>query len=89
MVLLPALVLGPEVKGTRVLQVRGKHDGLVAGLAGKLDAEVPGIEGDEDEIEVLGRQVLRGKRVKSGDGVSEGAGISDMLPRQRREARCR
>jgi hypothetical protein len=38
MVLLPALVLGSQIKGAGMLQVRGKNDGLVASLAWQLDA---------------------------------------------------
>lgn len=53
--LLPALILGPEIKGTRVLEVRWKHDGLVARLPRKLHAKIPGVQGDEGEFQVLGQ----------------------------------
>ena len=87
-VLLPTLILCAQVKGARVLEVGRQHDGLVAGLSRKLDAKVPGIEGDEDKVEVLGSQILGGKGIESADGVPEGTGISDVLPRERRQARC-
>lgn len=72
-----------------MLQIRRQHDSLVAGFSGKLDAQVPGIEGDEYEVEVLGCKVLGGKRIEPADGVSEGTGISDMLPSEGRQARCK
>jgi hypothetical protein len=52
-VLLPSLVFGTELEGAGVLQIGGKHDRLVAGLAGELDPQIPGLEGNEDEVEVL------------------------------------
>lgn len=87
--LLPALVFGAEVKGSRVLQVGGQHNGLVASFARKLDAEVPGIEGDEDEVEVLGGKILGSKCVESSDSISKGTSVSNVLPSQRRQTRCR
>lgn len=88
-VLLPALVLGAEIEGARVLEVGRQHDGLVAGFARKLHTEVPGIECDKDEVEVLGGQVLGSERVESGDSVSKGTSVSNMLPSQSGQARCR
>ncbi len=82
MVLLPSLVFGAELEGARVLEVGGQDDRLVAGLAGELDAQVPGLEGDEDEVEVLRGEVLRGEGVEAVDGVPEGAGVPDVLPGQ-------
>ena len=87
MTLLPALVLGAEIEGARVLQIRGQHDSLVAGLAWKLDPEVPGIEGNEDKVEVLAREVLVGEGVESSDSVSKGTRVSDMFPSQGSQTR--
>lgn len=87
-VLLPALVFGSQVEGSGVLKIGGEDDGLVAGLAGKLDAEVPGIEGDKGKVEVLGSQVLGSKGVESRDGVSKGSRVSDVLPSEGGQARC-
>ena len=88
MVLLPSLILGAEVEGAGVLQVRGENDGLVAGLAWQLDTQVPGIEGDEDEVEILGRQVLGNELIESSDSVSKGTRGSNILPSQGGQARC-
>lgn len=88
-VLLPALILGSQIKGARVLQVRWKHNRLVTGLAWELHAKVPGIEGDEDKVEILGREVLGSKGVEAVHGVSEGAGVSHMFPRQGSKARAK
>jgi hypothetical protein len=85
--LLPALVLGAQVKGARVLQVRRQHHGLVTSLSRQLDAEVPGIEGDKDKIEVLGREMLIDKGIEPIDGVAETAGGPNMLPGERGKAR--
>ena len=87
MVLLPSLVLGAKVKGPRVLEIGRKHDSLVAGFPRKLDTQVPGIERNKDKVQVLGRQMLRGEGVEPVDGVSEGAGVTDMFPRQGCQAR--
>lgn len=85
--LLPPLVLGTEVEGPRVLEVWGEDDGLVASLAGELDTEVPGIEGDEDEVEVLRRQVLVGESIEPVNSISKGTSVSNVLPSQSRETR--
>ena len=87
--LLPSLVLGPQVEGTGVLKVRGQDDRLVPGLSGKLDTQVPGIEGDEDEV-VVGRcQMLGGERIETVDRVPKGSSVPYVLPGQGRQARCR
>lgn len=52
-VLLPALILGAEVEGAGVLQVWRKNHSLVAGLPGELNAKVPSVKSDEDEVQVL------------------------------------
>lgn len=70
-----------------MLEVWGEDDGLVPSLAGKLHAEVPRVESDKDEVEVLGGKVLVGERVKPVDRISKRPGISNMFPSQRREAR--
>jgi hypothetical protein len=62
-----------------VLQVCGKDNRFVSGFSGKLNSEVPGVEGDEGEFTVLGN-LLSDKFVKPCNGVSEGSGVSDVLP---------
>lgn len=85
--LLPSLVFGAQIKGPRVLEIRGENNGLVTSFSRELDTQVPGIERDEHEVEVLGRQVLGSEGIKAVDSVSEGAGVADMLPRQGCQAR--
>jgi hypothetical protein len=70
-----------------VLEIRGKHNRLVAGLSRKLDAQIPSLERDEDEVEVLRRQMFRGKSIEAIDGISESAGIPNVLPGQRGQTR--
>lgn len=82
MMLLPSLVFGSQVEGARMLEVRGQNDSLITSLAGELNAEVPGIKGNENELEVIRRQVFIGKLVESRDGVSKGSRVSHMFPRQ-------
>lgn len=88
MMLLPSLVFSAEVEGTGVLEVGRKDYSLIPSFARKLDTEVPGIEGDEDELKVLRRQVLDGKGIETVNGVPECAGIADMLPGEGGEARA-
>ena len=88
MVLLPSLVLGAEIESTGVLEVWWENHGLVASLAWKLNAEIPAVEGDEGEVEVLRGQVLVGKRVEAGNGISKSACIADMLPGEGSQAGC-
>jgi hypothetical protein len=85
--LLPALVLGTQIEGAGVLEVWREDHGLVSSLAGKLDTEVPGVKGDEDELEVLRGQVLVGERVEPVDRISKRSGISYVFPSESREAR--
>lgn len=87
-VLLPSLIFSSQVKGARVLQIRRQHNSLVAGFSRELNSEVPGIEGDEDEIEVFRSQILGSERVEAGDGIPKGTSVSDMFPRQSRQTRC-
>lgn len=85
--LLPSLIFGSQIERAGVLKVRGQNDSLVAGLSGQLDAKVPSIEGNEDEIEVLRSQVFVGKGVESVNGIAEGTSVTDMFPGQGRQAR--
>lgn len=85
---LPSLVLGTEVKGARVLEVGRQDDGLVAGLAGQLDTEIPRVEGHEGKLEVLADEVFLGKSVETVDGIAESTCRADMLPSQSGQARC-
>lgn len=67
-----------------MLQVRRQHNCLVSGFSGELNSEVPSIQSNEDEVEVLGRQVLGSKRVESSDGIPKSTGIPNMFPCQSR-----
>lgn len=81
-VLLPSLVLGAEVEGARMLEVGGEDNGLVPGFSGELDTQVPSVEGDEDEVEVLRVEMLGGEGVKAIDSVPEGTSVTNVLPSQ-------
>lgn len=87
--LLPSLIFRSEVKCARVLQIGGQHNGFVAGLSRKLNTKVPSVKGDKNEVEILGGQVLGGKRIESRDSVSKGTCISNMLPSKGRQTRYR
>ena len=87
-VLLPSLVLSAEVEGAGVLEVWWEDNSFVAGLARKLNTEVPAVEGDEGELEVLRGQVLVGKRIEAGDSIAESARIADVLPSEGSQAGC-
>lgn len=87
-VLLPSLVLGPEVEGAGVLEIGGQYNGLVAGLAGQLNTQVPGVESDENEVQVLRVELLGRKGVETVHSIPEVAGISDVFPGQGGQARC-
>jgi hypothetical protein len=85
---LPSLVLGAQVEGARVLQVRRENDGLVASLTGQLDAEVPGVKSDKGELEVVLGEVLLGELVETVDGIAERASVADVLPGKGCKAGC-
>lgn len=80
MVLLPSLVLGAEIEGSRVLQVWRKHHSLVSSLSRQLHAEIPGIKREEDEVLILRGKLFGSKRVESVDGVPESTSVPDMFP---------
>lgn len=84
---LPSLVFGTQVKGARVLQVRRQDDGLVSSLTGQLHPEIPGVEGHERELEILGDEMLLGEGIKPVDGITEGPCIANMLPGEGGQAR--
>ncbi len=88
MVLLPALVFCSQVKGSGVLEVRRQNNGFVTSFTGKLHSEVPRIECNEGEIEVLGCQVFGGKRIEAVDCVAEGSRIANVFPCESCQARC-
>jgi hypothetical protein len=81
-VLLPALVLSSQIKGSRMLEVGREDNSLVASFSGKLNTKVPSIEGNENEVEVLGCQVFGGEGVESCDSILKSSRISNMFPRQ-------
>jgi len=81
------LIFDAKVKGARMLKVGRKDDGLVAGFPRQLDAEVPGIEGNEGKLKVLGQDVLVRELVEPVDGVTEGASVPNMLPSESGQAR--
>lgn len=85
---LPSLVLGTEIKSARVLKVRRQDDGLIAGLAGQLDTEIPRVEGHEGKLEILANEVFLGKSVETVDGIAESTCRANMLPSQSGQARC-
>ena len=70
-----------------MLKVSRKHNSLVSRLAGKLDAKIPGIEGNESKLKVLGCQMLGSKCVKAGDGISERSCCPYVLPGDSGQAR--
>lgn len=86
--LLPSLVFGAQIEGARVLEVGGKDNGLVAGFPGQLHAQIPSLKGDENEVEVRAGQVLGSESIEAVDGIPEGTGVTDMFPREGRQARC-
>lgn len=85
---LPSLVLGTQVEGARVLQVRGKDDGLVASLTGQLDAEIPRVQSYKGKLVVVLGEVLLGELVQAVDGIAERACVADVLPGKRCKAGC-
>ena len=87
MVLLPALILCSEIKGSRVLEVRRKDHSLVTSFSGELNTKVPSIQCDEDKVQTLGSQVLIGKRIEPVDRIPKRSGISYVLPCKSRQAR--
>ena len=86
--LLPSLVFGAQIESARMLQVGGKDNGLIAGFPRELDAQIPSLEGDENEVEVGASQVFGSKSIEAVDGIPEGTGVADMFPREGRQARC-
>ncbi len=88
MVRLPALVFTSQVKGARVLEVCRENNGFIPCLARELDAQVPAVERYKGKLEVFWQQVLLSEGVKGGDGISKGARVPDVLPRQGGEACC-
>ena len=87
MMLLPSLIFGSEIEGSRVLEVWWQYNCFVASFTGKLNSEVPGIEGNEGEVEVLGGQMFGCKCIKSVDCIAEGPCIANMLPSESCQAR--
>jgi hypothetical protein len=69
-VLLPMLVLGAQVKGSRVLEIWWEHNGLVTSLARQLHPKIPCIEGHKGELHVV-RQVLLDELIETRDGIPE------------------
>lgn len=77
--LLPAHVLGAQVKGARVLQVGRQHDGLVTGLTRQLHSHVPCVERDKGKVKTGSQQMFVSKGVEARDGVAERAGGDDVV----------
>lgn len=71
-----------------MLQIRWENHGLVAGLARQLDTEVPRVECNESEFEVLRSDVFSVKVCETIDGVAEGAGVADLVPCEGCQAGC-
>jgi len=70
-VLLPTLIFGTKVEGPRMLKVWGQDDGFVPCLSRKLDAEVPRVQRDKREFEVIRQQVFLREGVEAVDRVTE------------------
>ena len=86
MVSLPSLILGTQIIGSRVLQIWWQHNGLVPSLPGKLDAQIPRVQGNEGEFVIIGEEVLLSELVEAVDCIAEGPGTADMFPRKGGEA---
>ena len=69
-----------EVEGTCMLQVIRKYDSFVAGFSGKLHAQIPGIEGDECELKIVGGDVFMDEGVEAVDSVFESTSATNMFP---------
>ena len=81
-VLLPALILGTQIKGSGMLQVWGQHHGFVPCFSRKLDTEIPRVQGDERELEVIGKQVFLRERIEAVDRITKRTSGADMFPSQ-------
>ena len=89
MVLLPSHVFATEVEGTRVLEVRRKHNGFVTSFTRELDTKIPAVERDKRKVKVLGNQMFGGKSVEAVDCISESTRVPDMFPCKSCQTRCR
>ena len=69
-----------------MLQIWRQDHSFITSFAGKLNSEVPGIEGDKGKVEVLRDEVFRGKRIKAVDCIAESSCIADVLPGERCQA---
>lgn len=87
MVCLPQLILVSQIEGARMLQVRGQDDGLISRLARQLYAEIPGVEGDEDGLELLVGNPLLVELREPVNGLAKGSSVADVLPGQGGQAR--
>lgn len=47
---MPMLVLGTEIEGARVLEVRRENNGFVSSFTWKLHAEIPRFERDKGKL---------------------------------------
>lgn len=79
---LPTSIFRTEIKCSRVLQVGWQDHRLVSGLAWKLDTEVPRIQRDERELEIVLDDMFLDELINSIDCIAEGAGVSNVLPGQ-------
>lgn len=68
-----------------MLQVRWQHNSLITGLTRKLHTEVPRVERDKREFQVLADQVFLREGIEAIDNVTERPGTAHMLPCQRCE----
>lgn len=71
-----------------MLKVRRQDDRLVTGFTRQLDSQVPCVQGDKREFQVVGQEVLLCELVNPIDGFAESAGMLDMVPSQGGQARC-
>lgn len=87
MVCLPSLVFGPQIERARMLEVGGQHNSFVTSFTGKLDSQVPRIQSDKSELEVVREQVFLCEGVETIDRITKGPGVADLVPGQSGETR--
>jgi hypothetical protein len=79
---LPALVFGAQVEASRVLQIWGQYNSLITSFSRQLNTQVPGIEGDKSEFQLLLKQAFLRESIDAVNGISEAACVADLVPGQ-------
>ena len=80
MIRLPPLVLGPQIEGARVLEVKGEDHVFVARFSRQLDPEIPRVKGDEGPLKVVVGQMLLVESLKRLHGGTEVTRVPDVVP---------